>query len=509
MKKSNRVLLSTLVISGVSVILSYLINFLLTPFITDTVGTAAYGYVTLAKTAVSYISIITIAFTAFIVRYITITYHKNNYEESRAYFSSSVIAVTVISVVVIAISFVAVIFLEKLIIIPPELVKSVKILFILIFLNFCISTITVPFSSSCYIKNKLTFFNSIKIISYIVEAVTLLLMFKFLHTEIWYVGIGLLSASLVVFFGNVILFKRLTPELFYSPKLVSISKVKDLTRNGIWQSVNSLGNTMNSGLDLLITNLMLTPLSMGQLSIAKTIGTMFNVLNSTISQAFQPRMLKTYASDNKQSFLKELKLAMRFSGFFSACAFAGFLVLGKLYYQLWIPNQEYDLIFRLTVITILASMPEGVVVPTYYVNTLTTKKKIPCFVTIGTGICNIISMYFLLKYTNLGVFAIVWTTAVLSSLTSIFFNTIYCPVTLKLPWYTLYPVVIRHLVACGVLCIVFLGITKVINPTGWMGLIVSALICAVVGVIVYAAVVSNRSEKKKVIKLISEKVNQK
>lgn len=506
MKKSNKILVSTLIISGLSVVISYLINFFLTPFITDTVGTAAYGYVTLAKNAVSYVTIITVAFTAFIVRYITLAYHKENYEESRAYFSSSVAAVITIAIIVISIAFVAIVFLEKLIVIPFELIRSVKVLFLLVFLHFCIYLILIPYTSSCYIKNKLTFFNSVKIISHIIEMIILVIMFKFLHTEIWYVGVGMVVSALVVFVGNYILFKKLTPELYFDKSIVSINKVKNLARNGIWQSVNSFGLALNTGLDLLITNLMLTPLSMGQLSIAKTIGLMFSTLNSTVSQAFQPRMLKTYASDDKNVFLKELKLAMRVSGFFSACAFAGFLVLGKLYYQLWIPNQDYDLIYKLTVITVLNSVTEGVVYPTYYVNTLTTKKKIPCFITVGMGIINVIGMYFLIKYTTLGVFAVVWTTAVLTIVNTMIFNTIYCPVTLKLPWYTLYPVVIRHLVASVALCLAFFGVSKIINPLGWIGLIFSALLCVCVGIAVYVIIVSNGSERKKIRNYILRKV---
>ena len=38
-------LLKTIVVTGVAFILNYLINLILTPYITDTVGTAAYGFV--------------------------------------------------------------------------------------------------------------------------------------------------------------------------------------------------------------------------------------------------------------------------------------------------------------------------------------------------------------------------------------------------------------------------------------------------------------------------------
>lgn len=51
--------------------------------------------------------------------------------------------------------------------------------------------------------------------------------------------------------------------------------------------------------------------------------------------------------------------------------------------------------------------------PIYYVNTLTVKNKIPCFITIIGGLLNVVGMFILIKYTNLGVYAVPITTAVI------------------------------------------------------------------------------------------------
>ena len=52
---------------------------------------------------------------------------------------------------------------------------------------------------------------------------------------------------------------------------MSFSKIKNLLKNGIWNSLNQLGNELNSGLDLLISNLMLSAVAMGQISVVKNI----------------------------------------------------------------------------------------------------------------------------------------------------------------------------------------------------------------------------------------------
>lgn len=61
---------------------------------------------------------------------------------------------------------------------------------------------------------------------------------------------------------------------------------------GVWNSVNSMGNALNSGLDLLISDLLLSAVSMGQVSIAKTINNMLYTIYSTIAQPFQPTFFK-------------------------------------------------------------------------------------------------------------------------------------------------------------------------------------------------------------------------
>ena len=49
-----------------------------------------------------------------------------------------------------------------------------------------------------------------------------------------------------------------------------------LLTNGLWNSINQLGNTLNSGLDLLFSNAMLTDIQTGQIAVSKSIGTIFS-----------------------------------------------------------------------------------------------------------------------------------------------------------------------------------------------------------------------------------------
>ena len=499
MDKGQGGLIKTIFLSATAVVFSYLINFFLTPYITDKLGAEAYGFVSLARNTVGYASIITVAFTAFMVRYISLEFHKKHYIEANKYYASSIASTVVLTAIIIVCMIIITVFIQQLFNIPERLLGDVRILFILVFLGFCFETITVPFSAGYYIKDRLDSYQILKALSYVLEAMVLLILYRFFSSKVWFVGLSLLLAAALIMIGSIVLSKKLVPELKYKKENVSIKIGLDMLQNGIWQSVNSLGTTLNSGLDLWISNLLLNATQMGQISITKIIVGMFTVLYSTVSQAFQPRMLKAYSSENKKIFLKELIFAMRFCGAFATCAFAGFIAIGHAYYKLWLPNQDFDLLYRLTVVSVISSLTDGIIYPAYYVNTLTTKKKIPCFVTIATGVLNVVGMFLLIRYTDMGIYSIVVTTTILMLFTNGVFNPIYCSVTLKLPWYTLFPLMIRHILVSLFITVIFVIVSKAVNPTSWIMLIGTAVILIFIGLPIYVILMSNKEEREKII----------
>ncbi len=486
-KKNWRIALA-IIISGVGVFISYAINFVLAPYITKRLGIEAYGFVTLSKTLVSYAGIVTIALTSFVVRYIAVEYHKNDLKEALGYYSTSVVSCFALAFILFFVSIVCVLFLDKLLRIPDELVKPVKFLFFLVSLNFTITTITTPFTTAVYIKNRLDLSGTIKIIAYLLEAAIMFVLFSNYSPNVYYVGVGSLGATLVTLLTNIVLTKKLTPELHFQKKLASVKKVKSLLSNGIWNSLNQLGNVLNSGLDLLVSNLMLSGTETGQISVAKTIGTMFVALLQVVSQPFQPTLIKTYASGNQNNFLQELKKSMYVCGFFGNIAFAGFLALGNLYYKLWLPSEDSRLLYLLTIITIFNYITDSLLRPVYYVNTLTLKNRTPCLVTIFGGLLNVVSMYFLLKYSKMGVFAVVVTTAVIMVLINLIFNPLYASKCLKIKKGYFYPIIFKHVISCITLSCMAYGITQIIRPNNWVGLIFSAIVISLIGILIHFSI---------------------
>lgn len=489
----------TIIISGLAVIVQYLINFFVTPYVTDHLGLEAYSFVSIAKTSVSYVGIITVALTSFVVRYISMEYHRNQIENANGYFSSALAACGGLSGGIFAGALVIIFRLENVLNISEELISSVKILFVVVFLNFVITTITVPLGSAAYIKNRLDLTGTLKIFAYLCEAVSIVFFFANFNPAVWYVGLGSLIASIILFLSHAVMTRKLTRDLHYQRKLVSSQKVKSMVAGGIWNAFNQLGNTLNSGLDLIISNRMLTGIQTGEIAVAKTIGTIFTTLYAVVCQPFHPQLLKSYASGDQSVFLHEITKAMRISGCFSNIAFGGFIALGSLYYRLWLPNQNTRMLTALTVITVFNSITEGPIHPLYYINTLTLKNKLPSIVTIGGGVVNVITMYLLLKKTNMGSFAVVVTTAVIMVTINLTFNPIYAAKCIGIRPIIIYKVLTRHILSTFAMTAVFIGIRKILSPYNWIGLFTTAIMMTIVGILMHIVIMTSFHEKRKII----------
>lgn len=494
--RNNRYLhlLQTIFVTGFAFAINYGINLMLTPYITDNVGTEAYGFVSLAKQFAQYAAIITTALNSFASRYITIEYHKGNKLQSNEFFNSVFFGDLALGSFIFIIALACLIFLERLIKIPENLVNDVKLLFLLVFINFWVTTVFSVFSSAAFVVNKLDVVGIFKVLSYATEAIVLYVIYVVFPSKVFFVGIGLIAASLVVALSNIWIQKKYTTDLSVKKKYFSTQAVKKLLLNGIWTSINSLGNILNNGLDLIVCNLLLSPLAMGQVAISKTIDSIFHSLYQLVGQAFHPLFLKSYAKNDPSKLLSDLKLSMKISGLFSNLAFSGFVALGLVYYKLWIPTQDIEFIYRITVITILTSVSAGPMSPLYYIYILTTKRRIPCIITLTGGLLNVVTMYLLITYTDIGAYAVVWTTSVIMSIINFVTNPLYMAYTLKLPWYTFYPNIIRIVVSCLVLSIVFRGLTILYMPQSWITLIICILIYTCIGAILHTAIVFEKKD---------------
>lgn len=486
----------TIGVTGSAFVVNFFISFLLVPFVTDQLGASAYGFVAFSKTLVSYALIFTTALNSFAARFVAVTYHRGDWPEANAYYSSVFYGNVVLSICLAVLALPMIILVDSLMNVPQGLVSDVRLLFSLVVINFALTCYSVAFGTTAYVKNRLDLIGLAKLLGYVCEGVVLVLAFSFLSPKVWYVACGSIAFSAVVLAASVRVSRLCSPDLRVNRNDASFSKIKILLGNGIWNSANSLGNALNSGLDLLVANLSLGALAMGQLSIAKYFSVMFSGLYQLVAQPFQPLFLRSYAANDRSRLLSELRLSMKMSGMLSNVLLSATVGFGAAFYRLWLPGEDADLFYGLTVLCVSTGICEGAVYPLFYVYTLTMKNRVPSVVTILGGVLNVIGMLVLLELTDWGLFAIALTTGVIMNVINGVFNPLYVARCLNVAARELYGPLGRHLVAFGLMGGVGMLFDRFTAPESWLALVGVGCLFTLLVASIHFLVCFSAAEKK-------------
>lgn len=501
----------TVGITGLAYVVNYLVYFVLASYITEKISIEAYGYVTLSKTIVSYLLIATMALNSYAIRNISLEFYNKNYKKANSYFNSVLFGNIFIALLVFVLGLMLVLFGSESLGISPDIKADVLLLSILVIVNFGIEQIGMVFQSSSYVMDKLIYVAIIKLIGYLMEIIVLFLLFYFLPVHLYYIGIGMIASSLINITANYYITRRFTPAFQCCHHDFNLSFVKELLKNGVWNSFNSIGTTLNSGLDLIFAKLLLDDVSMGQISVIKIFTDVFSVLFQMISRAFYPALLKFYAEGDRKRLVFEIRKSMRVSGLFANIYFSLIIALGFNLYKVWMPKQNIELLYSCTVIAVLYSIFEGSVTPLYHVYNFTLKNKIPCIITFMGGIVNVCSMIFLFKTTNLGIFIVFITTSVILMTINAIAVPLYSAKCLKVSWYSFCPTLVIHIIVTIMSTVACVFIVKMLHPQSWITLFAVGLVCTVTAISLYSLFALDKNEKsavfKKVIKTILIKLH--
>lgn len=475
----------SLIANSAAVAMYSLITLLIIPVVTRSLGTEAYGFVSLAGNFVSYATILTIALNSYSVRYISLYYHNADYDSAQKFYSTIVIANAVIGVFIILAGIMISASIDHLLVVYDTFLYEVRFLFLLTFIDFSLQTFENTFSVFAYIHDRVDLVGVSRTTAYIIEIVVFFILFKQRSPRIWYVSLAQMCYSVVMLAANLLIANRYAGKIQVVCKRFSFKAAYKLVINGLWNAANSLGNILNTGLDLYISNRMLSSLVVGELAIAKTMGAMIPVVYQLISQVFQPVWLKKYADGDRYNLVVDLKKAMKLSGFCVGTLFCVFVAVGDRFYELWLKGQSSHQIYLLTIFTLMGYLMEGVVGPLYYIYTLCVKNKVPCFVTIMGGVVNVISMSLLLRYTELGAYAVCGTTAVIMTFINVVTNPLYMTYCLKIKWNTFYPIIIKYLFFIGVMSLLLRKMSLLFNINTWMKLIFISLLQILLSFVIY------------------------
>lgn len=495
-----------IVTAVINIAVTAVISFFLTPYIVGTLGAAANGFVNLANNFIGYAALVKTALDSMGSRFIMMAYYKGEHEKVKRYYSSLLFGDVILGIVMAVLSAAVIWNLEKLLNVPEHLVGDVKLLFTLVFANFIMSTVINAWSTAPYIKNKLYLTSSTAALSVIIRALIILALCLSLDARVSFVGVGTLVAGIMTCAAYYFYKRSLFPDLHISTKNFSWRTIGELVGSGIWNSISSLGSILTNGLDLVIANLFVGPTEMGILSISKTMPIFVMTLNENVGNAFTPSLIIEYAKKRNDNILRIIRQASKILSIMCALPAGFLLVYGKEFYALWQPTQNAEALYILTVIALIDVIVFSGMRPLYSVFTVVNKVRQSSVATIVTGVISTVITLLMLRFTNLGIFAIAAVSVACCFIRNIVFIIPFSAKYLGLKASTFYYVMLPSVAASVIVCICGALIKTVISGTTWMSLIVACAVLAVMGFCLASLLILSRADREYLFSVIKSRL---
>lgn len=476
------------------------INFIMTPFLTRTVGVAAYGFVPLASNFVSYVAIITTAFNSMGSRFITVELHAGRKNKANEYFSTIFFMNLGLAVITSIIFSLLLLFLENLINIPGEIETDIKILFTISFASAVFSLITNVYATATFCKNRLDLKSAISIIGTIVRAALLLALFFLLPAKVYYISIANIAMNITEGVCNFAVYKRIMGELTVKRQDFRPGHIRSLLASGIWNSVSQLSSILMTGLDLLVANIYINATESGILSIAKIMPSLLYTGVALIVTAFGPQFVIDYAKeDDNKTMLSTMEYSAKLISFLTVIPVGGFLAFGIDFFKLWVPEQNSRVLFSLAALTMLGDAVSYPIKTFDNVFAAVNKLRWPAIAALICGLLNVLMMIPLLKYTNWGLYAVAGTSTILLAGKDLAFKIPYLSRIAGCNVRTMWGHIFRYAVAAVAIVGISMLTKTVIPVSNWITLIIDAVITSIFGLFVNLFIIFDTNSRKSVL----------
>ncbi|HEM3164473.1 TPA: oligosaccharide flippase family protein [Streptococcus suis 92-1191] len=469
-----------LIASIFSYALSIFFSFYLTPYLVNHLGKELYGFYGIANNLVSYIMVISMALNSMAAKYITVELVKGEKVRAKQYFTSIFISNVALSLVLVPILVILTIHLQDFLSISVGHLRQVQFLFAFVFLAMLIRLVSSIYGTATYAANRIDIRSYIEMGKSILRVALYVVIFSLLDASIVHVGFILLVLELFNSIIQISLSKKLLPEMTIDFSYFDIKLVFSTLKVGIWNSVNQLGDLLLSSSGLVLANIWLGEVASGNVSIIQTMPALISGIITAINGVFMPRIAHKYAVSKTSDLLDEVQMSQRVTGAIITPIIILLMVFSYEFYNLWVPGNDIELLQKLSIIDIARMMIIGVNWPVLNLTIVTDKVKFPSIVLIGLGVLNILIVNLLISFTNLGVFAIVLSTLIITILFYGIAIPLYSSFIIKQPWSALYKPICQMIVATTVMLPVTLYIHSLFSIHSWKDFILSGFMAAVV-----------------------------
>lgn len=497
-RSKNKQFAINLIANIVGFVVNIGIQFLLTPFIVNSLGAAAYGFVGLSNNIITYTQLIAIALNSMASRFITIKYAQGDKVTANKYFSSVFYSNILLACVIGVFLMFCVFYIELVLTVPEDLILDVKLLLGLLSINYIMSLLTNVYSVATFVKNRVDLSSIRNIISNVFRALALIILFSVFSPHIWYIGVVGTLVTIYLALANYTFTKKLTPDLHINISNFDWKRVRELISSGMWNTISQLGTILGQGLDLVIANLFVGATEMGVFSIARQIPFVIIAFSSTIASVFAPSLTSLYALNKTEELTSEIKKSIRLLGLFVIPPLVFIAVFGDSFYSLWVPNQDASFLQLLSILCGLELVFSLPMEACWNVFMITNRMKVSSLFMLGNHLLTFVIVLIGMKMTSNPTFQLVIlasTRTILGVIRSLTFLPLYSASCLRLPKNSFYLSIAKCFIAFLISLTICYSIGLLYSPSSWISLILVAVTTMILSLMAEAMIILTKSDR--------------
>ncbi len=359
------------------------------PYFIHNLGVAAYGLIPLAMSLTQYVSLVTLAISGGISRFLTIDLQQKKFDKANITFNTGFWGLLALIIAFLPFLALLIYFVPFIFVIPVDQVTSSKLLFGGVLGAFLLTTLASSFGASTFAFNRLDLRNLGQIIRMLSMLFGVVISFKLLKPSLEYVAVATLLAACFGLGANYLFWRQLTPELRIDLSKFDMSRLKELLTMGGWLIVNQIGYLLFLQIDLIVVNRLFGPTLGGEYASVLQWSMLLRTMAGIFSGLMAPMYVISYAKGNREDLIRMSRMAVKFMGLGLAvpiglaCGFSTELL------TVWI-GPEFAKLAPLMVLMLIHLTVNLAVTPLFSINVCYNKVKIPGIATLLMGVLNLV-----------------------------------------------------------------------------------------------------------------------
>lgn len=449
------------------------LSFWMTPFLISYLGIAAFGMIPLVNTLTSYMGVFTTALNLAVSRFLSIDLGEGNDVAANKTFNTALFILIGVIVALIPVAVATSIVFPTLFQVPPGWERDASWLFAMVASSFFVSVIVGIFSLSPFIHSRFLSSNIVNFTGLLARVGIVVLLFNAFQAHLWYAGGGILVGALVSLLGNIILWRKLTPQLHIKVSDFDRSRLRSLTGMGGWTLVNSVGGMLLDRVDLIAVNAFFGAVVTGGYGAIVQLSVLIEVLVNTVSTVLRPVILLKYAQEDFIGLRAVAFRSVKLFGLALALPVGLMCGMSRPLISNWL-GASYAYLSPLLVILVCHLSLNLSVRPLLYVHNAYNKVKWPGIVTMLSGAASVAADILLGKWGLWGYLGIAGSTAVIWTFKNAFYMPIYTSRIMGQPWWSFLPCLKWSIIGTLFVGLAAYGLTLVYVPGNLFTLALSA-----------------------------------